>query len=84
MEYEILKDAVQCFFKDLPDNPEFKVDKETGEIWMYANGELWDNDGELYMAIYHLATKLFPNTEFRSLFDNPNVIMADLYKQKEN
>ena len=35
------------------------------------------------MALYHLATKICGNTEFRSIFDDPNVLMSKLYKKKE-
>ncbi len=41
-----------------------------------------DDRGELYLALYHLATKIFPNTEFRHDFDDPNVLMSSLYKAK--
>ena len=43
-----------------------------------------DDRGELYLAMYHLATKLFPNTEFRNIFDNPNALMSDLYLEQLN
>ncbi len=59
------------------DSPKFEVD----------NGEIVcdrDDRGELYLALYHLATKIFPNTEFRHLFDNPNTLMNDLYIAKES
>lgn len=51
------------------------------------NGEIvcdHDDRGELYLALYHLATKIFPNTEFRHLFDNPNILMNKLYMMKES
>ena len=54
------------------DPPKFEV----------VNGEIvcsQDDRGELYLALYHLATKIFPNTEFRHLFDNPNTLMNKLY-----
>lgn len=41
----------------------------------------FDDRGELYLAIYHLATKIFPNTEFRHLYEDPNTLMAKLYKE---
>lgn len=40
-----------------------------------------DDRGELYLALYHLATKIYPNTEFRSIFADPNDFMAELYKK---
>ena len=42
----------------------------------------FDDRGELYLALYHLATKLYPNVEFRNVFDDPNDLMAELYKKK--
>lgn len=42
----------------------------------------FDDRGELYLALYHLATKLYPNTYFRRAFDDPNNLMAELYKKK--
>ena len=59
------------------DPPEFEV--KDGEIVCD-----YDERGELYLALYHLATKIFPNTEFRHLFDNPNTLMNDLYITKES
>ena len=41
-----------------------------------------DDRGELYLALYHLATKIFPNTEFRHDFEDPNTLMSSLYKEK--
>lgn len=41
-----------------------------------------DDRGELYLALYHLATKLYHNVEFRRAFDDPNNLMAELYKKK--
>jgi hypothetical protein len=57
--------------------PSFEVD-EFGEI-------VCDHDerGELYLALYHLATKICPNTEFRNLFEDPNTIMTSLYTQQQ-
>ena len=59
------------------DSPKFEI--EDGEIVCEH-----DDRGELYLALYHLATKIFPNTEFRSLFDNPNALMTKLYIAKES
>lgn len=59
------------------DPPKFEV--EDGEIVCD-----YDERGELYLALYHLATKIFPNTEFRHLFDNPNTLINDLYITKES
>lgn len=58
--------------------PKFSVN-EYGEIVCDV-----DDRGELYLAMYHLATKLFPNTEFRTVFGNPNALMSDLYLQQLN
>lgn len=58
--------------------PKFSVN-EYGDIVCDA-----DDRGELYLAMYHLATKLFPNTAFRNVFDNPNALMSDLYLQQLN
>ena len=63
---------------ELDENPpKFEVDD--GEIVCD-----YDDRGELYLALYHLATKIFPNTEFRHLFDNPNTLMNALYIAKES
>lgn len=62
----------------LPDDPpEFKV----------CDGKIvcdYDDRGELYLALYHLATKIFPNTEFRHKFDDPNTLMSYFYRAKES
>ena len=58
--------------------PKFSIN-EYGEIVCDI-----DDRGELYLAMYHLATKLFPNTGFRHIFDNPNALMSDLYLQQLN
>lgn len=60
------------------DPPKFEINKD-GEIVCDC-----DDRGELYLALYHLATKIFPNTGFRHLFDNPNTLMKDLYIAKES
>ena len=62
----------------LPTEPEFEV--KDGEIVVSE----YDDRGELYLALYHLATKIFPNTEFRHDFDDPNVLMSSLYEAKYN
>lgn len=59
------------------DSPKFEIDD--GEIVCDC-----DDRGELYLALYHLATKIFPNTDFRSLFDDPNTLMSKLYIAKES
>ena len=73
--FSILLQTLNVELNDEP--PKFEV--EDGEI-------VCDHDerGELYLALYHLATKIFPNTEFRHLFDNPNTLMNDLYIVKES
>lgn len=74
-------DAFQILLKtldvELREDPEFVV--RDGEIVVRD----WDDRGELYLALYHLATKICPNTEFRHDFDNPNVLMSSLYKAKK-
>ena len=74
--------AFQMLFEtldvELPTNPPvFYIDDE-GEIVCED-----DDRGELYMALYHLYTKIIPNTEFRSTFEDPNKYMCQLYKLKE-
>lgn len=59
------------------DTPEFEI--KDGEIVVSD----YDDRGELYLALYHLATKIFPNTEFRHDFDDPNTLMSSLYAEKE-
>lgn len=59
------------------DPPKFEVND--GEIVCDC-----DDRGELYLALYHLATKLFPDTEFRHLFDDPNTLMSPLYRESED
>lgn len=73
--FQILLDILNVRLDDDP--PKFEV--EDGEI--VCN---YDDRGELYLALYHLATKIFPNTEFRHLFDDPNTLMSKLYMTKEN
>lgn len=82
IEFELTPDkAFELLLKTLhvgiKEDAEFIV--EDGEIKVKD----FDDRGELYMAVYHLATKIFPNTEFRSRFDDPNAFMAELYKKKE-
>lgn len=71
--FQILLSALNVTLPDDP--PEFKI--RDGEIVCD-----FDDRGELYLALYHLATKIFPNTEFRHDFDDPNVLMSSLYKAK--
>ena len=71
----ILLQILQVDLNDEP--PKFEVN-EDGEIVCD-----YDDRGELYLALYHLATKIFPNTEFRREFDNPNTLMSKLYKESE-
>lgn len=73
--FEILLKTLHVELDDDP--PKFEIDD--GEI-------VCDHDdrGELYLALYHLATKMFPNTEFRHLFDDPNALMSKLYIAKES
>lgn len=73
--FSILCD-VACVKIDEDNPPKFSVN-EYGDIVCDV-----DDRGELYLAMYHLATKLFPNTAFRNIFDNPNALMSDLYFQQ--
>ena len=73
--FKMLCDVV-CVEIDENNPPKFSVDKY-GDIVCDC-----DNRGELYLAMYHLATKLFPNISFRNVFDNPNALMSDLYFQQ--
>ena len=73
--FSILLQTLHVELNDEP--PKFKV--EDGEIVCDC-----DDRGELYLALYHLATKIFPNTEFRYLFNDPNILMNDLYSAKES
>ena len=67
---------ITCVEIDENNPPKFSVDKY-GDIVCDC-----DNRGELYLAMYHLATKLFPNIAFRNVFGNPNALMSDLYFQQ--
>ena len=69
---------LQTLYVELDDDPP-KFEVVDGEIVCDK-----DDRGELYLALYHLATKIFPNTEFRHLFNNPNTLMNDLYSAKES
>ena len=65
-----------------------KLDEEIKEnAFDVEDGEIvvkdCDDRGELYLALYHLATKIFPNTYFRSFFDDPNSFMSGLYIKKD-
>lgn len=73
--FHILLQTLNVTLDDDP--PKFEV--ENGEIVCDC-----DERGELYLALYHLATKIFPNTEFRHLFNDPNILMNDLYIAKES
>ena len=78
--------TVEQAFQILLDVLYVKMDDDPPKFEIY-NGEIVCDDderGELYLALYHLATKIFPNTEFRHLFDNPNTLMSKLYTAKEN
>lgn len=73
--FNILCQSLHITFKE--DSPKFVI--EDGEIIVKD----YDDRGELYLALYHLATKICPNTEFRNIFDNPNTFMSKLYLEKE-
>lgn len=77
-EIQAFNILLQTLHVDLNDEPpRFEVD-EDGEIVCD-----YDDRGELYLALYHLATKICPNTEFRYLFDDPNTLMSGLYKESD-
>ena len=84
IEFELTPDkAFELLLKTLHVTVDEEIDiskfiVEDGEIKVKD----FDDRGELYLAIYHLATKLYPNTEFRGAFDDPNDLMAELYKKK--
>lgn len=74
-------------FEILLQTLDVKLSKDNLPNFVVKDGEIivdnFDDKGELYLALYHLATKIFPNTEFRSIFDDPNVLMSKLYLDKE-
>lgn len=85
VEMEI--DEKKAFYM-LLDALDVKIDEDIREdAFDVEDGEIvvkdYDDRGELYLALYHLATKIFPNTYFRSMFDDPRKLMAKLYKEKE-
>ncbi len=75
-------------FKILCDVAMVKIDEDNvPKFSVNENGDIvcdTDDRGELYLAMYHLATKLFMNTSFRHAFDNPNALMSDLYLEQLN
>lgn len=71
--FDILLQALDVELKEKV--PSFKVNKFGDIVCDY------DDRGELYLALYHLAKKICPNTEFRNLFEDPNTIMASLYTE---
>lgn len=73
--FDMLLQTLNVSLDDEP--PKFSVN-DLGEIVCDK-----DDRGELYLALYHLSTKLCPNTEFRHLFENPNKLMCQLYKESE-
>ena len=75
--FDILADALEVTIDEEVEKNAFVV--EDGEIVVKD----YDDRGELYLALYHLATKIFPNMECRNLFSNPNSLMARLYLEKD-
>ena len=79
-EYKIFDMLLQALHVNIDE--EIRKDAFTVE-----DGEIvvkdYDDRGELYIALYHLATKLIPNMECRSIFDDPNDFMSKIYKKKE-
>lgn len=75
-------------FRMLLDALNVEIDEDIREdAFDVENGEIvvrnYDDRGELYLALYHLATKIFPNTYFRSIFSDPNSFMSGLYIKKD-
>ena len=86
MEINVSMDlTVEQAFDILLQTLDVKLDDEPPKFEVVDGEIVCDKDdrGELYLALYHLATKIFMNTEFRSLFDNPNVLMNELYLVKK-
>ena len=75
--FNMLCQALHVELKDNIDESNFVIEDDEIAVKDY------DDRGELYMALYHLATKICGNTEFRSIFDDPNILMSKLYKKKE-
>ena len=75
--FELLLQALHVNLNEDIKKEDFTI--EDGEIVVKNH----DDRGELYLALYHLATKIYPNTEFRSIFDNPNTFMSELYIKKD-
>lgn len=67
----------------LVEEPKFICNAHNELVVVNDKGELIDDRGELYLAVYHLATKVFMNTEFRAELDDPRKLMCKLYEQKE-
>lgn len=62
------------------------IEEEPPRFYVNENNEIAcdsDDRGELYLAMYHLATKICPNTEFRDKFENPNKLMCELYEEMD-
>lgn len=49
------------------------LDKETEECFVMKGGEVYDDRGELYLALCNLAREIFPNCELR----NPTVVKRE-------
>lgn len=75
--FELLLQALHVNLNEDIKKEDFAI--EDGEIVVKNH----DDRGELYLALYHLATKIYPNTDFRSIFDNPNTFMSELYIKKD-
>ena len=75
--FELLLQALHVNLNEDIKKEDFTI--EDGEIVVKNH----DDRGELYLALYHLATKIYPNTEFISIFDNPNTFMSELYIKKD-
>lgn len=75
--FELLLQALHVNLNEDIKKEDFAIEDEEIVVKNY------DDRGELYLALYHLATKIYPNTEFRSIFNNPNTFMSELYIKKD-
>ena len=66
------------------DKYSFNIDEYNEIVVVHKNsGEIYDDRGELFLALLHLSTKLFPNTEIRSEMEDPGKLMSKLYKEQK-
>jgi len=86
IQTEIEIDSTKAFYL-LLETLNAQIEEDNVPNFVVEDGEIvakdYDDRGELYLALYHLATKIFPNTEFRNVFSDPNTLMSKLYLEKE-